>query len=72
MLQTENTSPPLEWCQRPLQVGDKVTINPTHSLKFANKQGTIVGIVKDDGLPIKISFEEKAIFGFHAEELIWI
>ncbi len=66
----ENSYPPPDMRDRPLQVGDKVTISPFHSITFASRHGTVVAIKKDDGLPIMVNFGAEADFGFHPDELI--
>ncbi|SNS23731.1 hypothetical protein SAMN05446037_1006158 [Anaerovirgula multivorans] len=51
-----------------IKVGDLVIISPAHSVKFGGWCGRVVAIEPEDGLPVKVKFNEQ-VYGFDFDEL---
>ena len=53
-----------------IRKGSIVIIRPSCSLKFAGQRGQVEKIISEDGLPIKVKFDDTGtLYGFSPEEI---
>jgi hypothetical protein len=54
-----------------MKPGDQIMVRPTHSLKFANRWGTVLQIDPEEGLPVLVKFSLSDVaYRFDYNELI--